>query len=174
MEKELNYEIINKIKKFHLPRYEELPTVGLYLEQTVTYINEQLQPLGCLEITGSMVSNYVKKGWISRPEKKKYSADQIAHLFSITILKQVVPLENIFRLFQIQEPVYSNQTAYDYFCMELENILFTQFKFKESFEQVGVTSSLEKEMLQSALIAISQIIYLHYCFLSYDQNTTKM
>ena len=35
----------SNIEHFHLPTYREIPTVGLYLEQTVKYINECLHPL---------------------------------------------------------------------------------------------------------------------------------
>ena len=42
------------IRGLRLPRYAEIPTVGLYLEQTIKYINSYLAPLGCLELTGSM------------------------------------------------------------------------------------------------------------------------
>lgn len=49
------------IAAFRLPRYAQIPEVGLYLEQVVRYINARLAPLGEPELTGSMVSNYVKQ-----------------------------------------------------------------------------------------------------------------
>ena len=72
MEKKLKRQMAEPIRGFRLPRYAEIPTVGLYLEQTIKYINGFLAPLGCLELTGSMVSNYVKKGLIPAPVKKQY------------------------------------------------------------------------------------------------------
>lgn len=66
------------INHFHLPLYREIPNVGLYLEQTVKYINECLKPLGCIKVTPSMISNYVKKGYVTSPLKKQYDATQIA------------------------------------------------------------------------------------------------
>ena len=72
------------IENFRLPRYREIPDVGLYLDQTVKYINPFLAPLGFPEITASMISNYVKKGYIASPVRKQYNADQIACLFFIT------------------------------------------------------------------------------------------
>lgn len=164
MDKKIRKKLANSMSSFHLPRYAELPNVGLYLEQTTTYINDCLLPLGCMEITASMVSNYVKKGFVANPIKKKYYADHIAHLISLTILKHVMSLENIYRLFRSQEIVYTNQVAYDYFCMELENILFFQFELKDCLEDIGCTTSLEKQMLHSAIIAVCHIIYLHFCF----------
>ena len=33
------------VRRFRLPRYQEIPTVGLYLEQTTKYISQYLDPL---------------------------------------------------------------------------------------------------------------------------------
>ena len=164
MNTEMKKVLADSMSGFHLPRYTELPDVGLYLEQTTKYINQCLCPLGCVEITNSMISNYVKKGLVANSVKKQYYRDHIAHLISITLLKNVLSLENINELFNRQRLVYTDEVAYDFFCMELENILFFQFGLKESVDDIGVTSSVEKEMLRSAIIAVSHIIYLNFCF----------
>ena len=69
MEKGVN-NMIGAIEGFRLPRYAQIPNVGLYLEQVVRYVNTHLAPLGEPELTSSMVSNYVKQGLISSPIKK--------------------------------------------------------------------------------------------------------
>ena len=138
--------------------------MGLYLEQTTRYINSVLEPLGYIEITNSMISNYVKKGLVASPVKKQYNANQIIHLIVIAILKNVVSLENISELFVRQIKIYTDEVAYDYFCQELENMLQFQFGLKDSVEDVGVTSSFEKKMLRSAIIAVAHMIYLNSCF----------
>ena len=48
------------IEEFRLPRYAQIPDVGLYLEQVVRYVNSHLAILGEPALTSSMVSNYVK------------------------------------------------------------------------------------------------------------------
>lgn len=164
MDNNIKFMISESIRGFCLPRYDELPNVGLYLEQTVKYINKCLKPLGCIEITGSMIRNYVKQGFISNPVQKHYYADQIGYLICIAVLKHVVPLEHINKLFFRQKSVYSNQVAYDYFCMEFENVLYYRFGLKDSIDDVGITSSIEKEMLRSAITAVANIIYLNFCF----------
>ena len=70
------------VRHFRLPRYQEIPTVGLYLEQTTKYISQYLDPLEESCITNSMIANYVKKGLIANPVKKQYGREQIAYLFS--------------------------------------------------------------------------------------------
>ena len=54
MKKDMNSLFAEKVKDFRLPRYKELPDMGLYLEQVVRYINGVVVPLGCPEITSSM------------------------------------------------------------------------------------------------------------------------
>ena len=64
----------------------------------------------------------------------------------------------------MQKGVYTDQVAYDYFCSELENMLFFTFGVRDSVEQVGVTNSDLKMMLRGVIIAGSQMIYLERCF----------
>ena len=152
------------IETFRLPRFREIPDVGLYLDQTVKYINRFLEPLGGMEITSSMVSNYVKKGYIENPVRKQYDAKQIAYLISITIIKSVVSMEHCSRLFRMQKCVYSVETAYDYFCNELENMLHFTFGLKDEVEEIGTSNTELKRMLRSVIIAVANIIFVQHSF----------
>lgn len=153
-----------RIEMFRLPRFREIPDVGLYLDQTVKYINRYLEPLGGMEITSSMVSNYVKKGYIKSPVRKQYDAEQIAYLFTIAIMKNVISMENIARLYEMQKRVYSVETAYNYFCNELENMLFYTFGLKEEIDAVGTSNTDLKRMLRSVIIAVANITFVEHCF----------
>lgn len=150
------------IEQFRMPRYREIPDVGLYLDQTVKYVNRYLAPLGCMDITSSMVSNYVKKGYISNPVRKQYDAEQIAYLFFISVAKSVLSMDNIARLFDMQKKMYTAEIAYDFFCEELENMLQYTFGLKENLDEVGTPEdkSETKMMLRSTIIAVTHIIYL--------------
>lgn len=161
------------IQGFHMPRYQDIPNMGLYLEQTTKYLNHFLAPLGCMEVTSSMISNYVKKGLIPSPMKKLYYADQIAYLFFIVIAKQVLSMENIITLSEQQKQTYTVPVAYDYFCSELENMLYYVFGLNDSVANIGVTASQEKTMLRSVIIAAAQIIYLDRCFAHLEQETPE-
>lgn len=166
----MNHQIVDAIagsmRGFRLPRYHEIPDVGLYLEQTTKYVNQCIRPLGFEHVTSSMIRNYVKQGLIANPIQKQYSANQIAHLVALALLKQVTPLEHINDLFLIlnQGGTYTVPVAYDYFCEEMENVLYFRFGLKDSMDEVGVTASIEKEMLRSAITAVSHIVYLNRCF----------
>ncbi len=155
--------------KFRMPRYNEIPNVGLYLEQTVKYINQCIEPLH-LSITGSMLSNYVKKGYIRRPVKKLYYADQIAYLIFIAVVKQTLSMENICKLFKIQQQSYTAEVAYNYFIKELEIQLRNLFSGKK-LTLVTDDVSFGKNTLTKVVIAISHCIYLNFCFEEISNET---
>ena len=150
-----------RIRDFRMPRYREIPNMGLYLDQTIKYINQYLEPLGCMEITSSMVSNYVKKGYIKSPVKKQYDAEQIAYLFFIAVAKNVLSMESIAKMFGLMHGVYTEEVAYDYFCSELENVLSYIFGVQEDISYLGTTNSEEKDMLRSVIVAVANVIYVN-------------
>lgn len=164
------------IAAFRLPRYREIPDVGLYLDQTVKYVNRYLAPLGCMEITTSMVSNYVKKGYISNPVHKQYNAEQIAHLFFISVAKSVLAMDNIARLIAWQRQHYAPERAYDYFCDELENLLQCTFGLKDTPDETGAPreQSDTKTMLRSTIIAVTHVIYLSNRFAQMADDDAAM
>lgn len=98
-----------------LPEYDQIPNVGLYLEQVTKFLNEYLEPLGCAPITGSMISNYVKKGLVKNPVKKQYDREHIAVLLMIAVVKTVLSLEEVQQLLDAQKAL-STQQAYADFC----------------------------------------------------------
>lgn len=164
MNTEMKKAISDSVRAFRLPRYAELPDVGLYLEQTTKYINGFLAPLGCVELTSSMVSNYVKKKLITNPVKKQYYAEHIAYLFFVAIAKNLVSMENIALLIELQSNSYTLPVAYDYFCDELENIIFYIFDIKDSLDIIGETESEEKSLFYSLIFSAANVIYMELCF----------
>lgn len=161
--KEIRASIGRSIENFRLPKYSEIPDVGLFLEQTTKYISQCLAPLG-ISITGSMISNYVKMGLIDSPMKKQYSREQIAYLMFIAVGKSVLSLENIQTLFELQKEMYTPQRAYEYYCAEFENILFYIFGLKDNLDSIGRENSELKQMLRNTIITVAHKIYLEKCF----------
>lgn len=164
MKETTKQRIVESVKDFHLPRYHEIPNVGLYLEQTSKYIAECLAPVQETAITSSMISNYVKKGLISSPVKKQYDREQIAHLMFIMLAKSVVSLDNLYHFIRLQERTYPAERAYNYLCDEFENLLPFVFGMKDTIDNIGMDSTDEKIMLRNTIITIVHKIYLDKCF----------
>ena len=165
--------ITTDVAAFRLPRYAQIPEVGLYLEQVVRYINAQLAPLGEPELTGSMVSNYVKQKLVPAPQKKLYTAEHLARLLFIAVVKPVVPLEGLRLMFSIQEECYPLQTAYDYFCDEFENMLGAAFGIAPAVEGLGETESDAKDLLRSTILATVNKVCLDRYLEEYRRRLEK-
>ena len=109
--------------KFQLPAYQEIPNVGLYLEQTLKYINDTFSAFRSVELTKSMISNYVKLGYLRRPVKKQYDREQIAALLFIAVSKQVLSMDNIGKLFRMQLELGSMERSYTAFKADFDYLL---------------------------------------------------
>lgn len=163
MKPETKQQVAEAFRDFRLPRYNEIPNVGLYLEQTTKYICEYLAPLQENALTSSMISNYVKKDLISNPVKKLYSRDQIAYLFFIAVAKSVLSLDALIGFIKVQQRTYTLPKAYDYFCDELENLLQFTFELKDTIEIMGEDNTDEKRLLYTCIVAAVQKVYLEKC-----------
>ena len=121
----LTSSIASALVDFKMPRFEDLPTVGLYRDQVIGIVEQTLSPLGtCIDgelLTPSMVNNYVKAGLIAAPVKKLYNREHVARLLVICIFKQVLSIQAIATLFKIQRVTYMVDVAFDYVAVELEN-----------------------------------------------------
>lgn len=164
MKKDIKESIGKSIEEFRLPRYDEIPDVGLYLKQTTKYISDYLAPLESISITSSMISNYVKQGLIKNAVKKQYGRDQIAYLIYIAIAKSVLSMDDISLLIEMQKKTYSKRVAYNYFCLEFENVIAYVFGLKDSLDNIGNDDSVEKRMLRNTIITIAHKIYLDKYF----------
>ena len=157
---------------FALPRYNDLPSVGLYLDQTVQFVNGYFRSFCGVELTPSMVSNYVKKGVVDHPIRKKYTRDQIASLMYIAVSKTVLSIENIDTLFKMQKAYCSAGAAYDTFCEELERCLPFVFGCTRALPDPDPDADDEKLLLRSTILAAANKMYLDCCFdaLRQEQN----
>lgn len=163
MKNETMAHISQSVQRFRLPRYDEIPTVGLYLEQTAKYISEFLSPLEEGALTPSMISNYVKKHLIDSPVKKQYSREQIAYLFFIAVAKSVLSLDALTGFIRLQQHTYTLAQAYDYFCGEFENLLQFTFELKDTIDMSGEDTTDEKRLMFTCIVAAVQKIYLEKC-----------
>ena len=164
MKQETKNRISASIQDFRLPRYSEIPNVGLYLEQTTKYICEYLAPIQDNAITGSMISNYVKKGLISNPVRKQYNREQIARLMFIAVAKMSMSMDDLYLMLTIQQQTYSSEIAYNYFCREFENVLACVFGRKSEMDVIGADTTDEKIMLRNMIIAVAHKVYLDKLF----------
>ena len=91
MEENRDHTIETKFKKNckllvqnKLPKWEELPDIGLYMDQLEKLLNKYLSIYNDGDeeklITRAMINNYVKNGLIPKPEKS-YIVEIILHIY---------------------------------------------------------------------------------------------
>lgn len=84
------------LSEYRLPAWDEIPNMGLYMEQVLTLLDEYLDYLppelkGERQVaTSSAINNYVRAKLMPRPVKKRYYRVHIAYLIMICTLKQVL------------------------------------------------------------------------------------
>jgi hypothetical protein len=110
-----------------------------------------------------MISNYVKKGLIANPVKKQYGREQIAYLFFIAVAKSVLSLDALTGFIKLQQQTYTLPKAYDYFCDQLESLLFFTFEITETLQMCGEDNTDEKRLLFTCMVAAVQKVYLEKC-----------
>ncbi|MBR3796628.1 MAG: DUF1836 domain-containing protein [Clostridia bacterium] len=157
---ETKQQICSSIKNFKLPAYNEIPDVGLYLEQTAKYISDYLAPVQETPVTGSMISNYVKKGLIAKPIHKQYNREQIAQLIFIATAKTVISMDDLHIVMAIQRSTYPSEIAYNYFRREFEQVLAYVFERENALDSVEADAADEKIMLHNIIITVAHKVYL--------------
>lgn len=160
----ISEETRNRIWEFKLPTYQEIPDIGLFLEQTTKFVAEYLEPLEGITLTGSMISNYVKKKLIANPVKKQYYREQIAEIIFIALVKSVLSLEEAEKMLKLQRESYESQRAYTYFCAEFKRVLSYVFGMETELAEVSAEDTVEKELLRKIITAVAYKIYLNEVF----------
>ena len=102
------------------PKWSELPSIDLYLDQVLLYVN-QLDSSSIVDdekgLTAAMINNYVKNGHLDKPIKKKYSRRQLARLIVITCLKNVFSIQEISKTISSLTKDGDSEAMYDNFVM---------------------------------------------------------
>ena len=91
------------LERYRLPAWEEIPDIGLYMEQVVVVLKQYLDylPPELKEeqfITAATINNYVRNKIMPMPVKKRYYRSHLAYLIMICSLKQGLSLSRIQKL----------------------------------------------------------------------------
>ena len=155
------------IMKIHIPRWNELPEIDLYLDQVVNYLEKYLSQYSTNKedkiITKTMINNYVKQGIMPAPEKKKYGKSHIAYLMVICILKQVYSIGDIGKLISETTKYFELSKAYNRFCANLEISVKNAFTRKQ-FPNIEKMTE-EQYLLKNVVQSVADKLYVEMKFL---------
>lgn len=108
------------LNDYQLPEWENIPDIGLYMEQVIALLKNYLDylPPELKEeqfITAAAINNYVRKKIMPEPDKKKYYRTHIAYLIIICSLKQSLSIPTLQTMIPVnlsEEELRSFYTAY--------------------------------------------------------------
>ena len=88
------------LKCFRLPAWEEIPDIGLYMEQVMSLLKQYLDYLPPelkdeQPITAAAINNYVRTKVMPEPQKKRYYRIHISYLIMICTLKQSLSISMV-------------------------------------------------------------------------------
>lgn len=159
-----------EIKDFHLPRWNELPNIDLYIDQLVCLLEEYLA--GYIKndnekeekiITKTMINNYVKQNIIEPPQNKKYNKEHMASLFVIFVLKQVYSINDIKKLICLAMETSPIEQAYNRFCSELEKAIRIVFAEKNYVKNSKLSE--EQYILRNVVQSFANKLYVQRIYL---------
>lgn len=146
------------LSKHALPTWEEIPAIGLYMDQVVGLLGMYLDYLPRDEgaepvVTAHAINNYVRMKIMPPPPKKKYERIHIAYLIMICTLKQSMSISYIHKLLPEELTEEEMKQVYtDY----VRNYSDTTAYFLEQVEKQY--NSINTEETPSDYVA-SQMIY---------------
>lgn len=169
-------EFAREYRDFEATSWDSLPDIELYMEQITGYLNRQLRVQTRQDredsqvLTSSMINNYVKSGLITRPIQKRYDREQLAQLYMLCSMKQILNIPDAAALIRyLTSKEHPISEVYDAFVSDQHDI---NEGVADVLEQVGGVKS-EYDLLKIAVglvlnaaaerLAAERIISLFRC-----------
>lgn len=144
------------MENVHLPRWEELPDIDLYMDQVLSLTARYLDPMQIKPVTAAMINNYVKLQLIPKPVGKRYSRMHVAYIFAIAVLKDVFEISQIQAGVSTQIRLLGLKNAYNLFTQEIENAVHLLNKQCASSQPIALLEgSIEENTLIMKLAALA-------------------
>ncbi len=157
------------ISNIHIPRWEELPSIDLYMDQVISFIDSHLgnsfMGAGCPPLTKSMVNNYVKAKIINPPVNKKYSRLSLSMIIVVYIMKNCFSTDEIKKLIKMGVALPDNAVTYDRFCEAVENALYAVFSGAIHVEDIPETGREQRYLMDNFALAFACKIYVRKNFI---------
>lgn len=161
---------------FRIPKWSELPTQDLYMEQVLKYVNSELgsciRDAGLAPITKSMINNYVKAHLIDPPVNKKYSRQSIAMIIVMYILKSCYSIEEVGKILQLGLSYEDKEYAYTTLCGALETAVEKVFSGEFSVSDKGISDTMY--LVENFALSFACKLYVTKTFLASDTEKAQV
>lgn len=109
--------------KIQLPSWQSLPTIALYNDQVIEYVEQIFQPFqldDVFNITRAMINNYLKVGLVPTYDKKKFKREQLALIIMVTFFKPTFTLQEMKYIIEAL-PSHNVEHIYTQFVLAYQN-----------------------------------------------------
>ncbi len=149
---------------YHLPEWEELPQIELYLDQVIALVNNYLgffvyDPTEEKLLTPSMVNNYVKLRLIPAPVRKKYGRKHIALLLMVCTFKQSLSMAAMSEMLPLddEEQIHQEYVRFIASYQRISRYVVQQAKASAEpiFDETSDTGTEVSDLVVGSAIAAS-------------------
>ena len=154
---------------FHIPRWNQLPSIDLYIDQIIALVDENLSAVLChhdgFPLTKSMINNYVKAKLVAAPINKKYPRSAVAMVIVICLPRNCYSTDESARLRQLVLSADGQQVMYDRFCDAVENALRDVFAGEIHRKDESLPERDKKYLMENFALSFACKFYVQKTFL---------
>lgn len=179
--KEFLKALQKKLKTIDYIKTEDIPNIGLYMDQVTTFMDEQLEACKRHDddkiLTKTMINNYAKNNLLPAPEKKKYSKEHVLTLLFIYYFKNILSISDIQALLNpLTDHYFGNKEGFN--MEDIYNEVF-DLETEESgklLKDLGKKYAIAQQTFADFPEEDQQFLqnFSFICLLSYDVYIKKM
>lgn len=174
-------QLQEKLKSIDYVKTEDIPNIGLYMDQVTTFMDEQLEACKRYDddkiLTKTMINNYAKNNLLPAPEKKKYSKEHVLTLLFIYYFKNLLSISDIQALLNpITDSYFGNKD--DFNMEDVYNEVFHLEKeeseklLKDLGKKYFISQHTFEQFPEEDRSFLQKFSFI--CLLSYDVYIKKM
>ena len=179
--KEFLAALQKKLKSIDYIKTEDIPNIGLYMDQVTTFMDKQLEDCKRRDedkiLTKTMINNYAKNNLLPAPEKKKYSKEHVLTLLFIYYFKNLLSISDIQTLLNpLTDHYFGNKDGFNMEDIYNEVFNLEQEESGKLLKDLGKKYSIAQQTFQDFPEEDQQFLqnFSFICLLSYDVYIKKM
>ena len=174
-------QLQEKLKSIDYVKTEDIPNIGLYMDQVTTFMDEQLEACKRYDddkiLTKTMINNYAKNNLLPAQKKKKYSKEHVLTLLFIYYFKNLLSISDIQALLNpITDSYFGNKD--DFNMEDVYNEVFDLEKeesgklLKDLGKKYFIAQHTFEQFPEEDRSFLQKFSFI--CLLSYDVYIKKM
>lgn len=179
--KEFLAALQKKLVSIDYIKTEDIPNIGLYMDQVTTFMDEQLEACKRYEddkiLTKTMINDYAKNNLLPAPEKKKYSKEHVLTLLFIYYFKNLLSINDIQSLLNpLTEHYFGNKSGFNMEDVYNEVFNLESTESEKLLKDLGKKYALSRETFRKFPENDQEFLqnFSFICLLSYDVYIKKM